>query len=260
MVSLSMEAASVCDERCRFVCHHSFVKQIPLTCMGPWYTMVQEESIGASHGLYERTKYIVYRRRQKQWGCVEWWHGTTLDVAIAILTRGFCVGPSTDRGYTGAFGIIYDKDEVDARYHSQCDDICKRLCLDRVKIYYTDKFRTCSPEEACPCIIHAWVPQCRRLHAYKRFPCHRKAVIRGGISSMLEVHIPVQTFVRFSQLSIHAIISGEVRLCHQDPQYPTAITLGFTCGRCCERSTSSQVYLCHACFWWERLYESPYSI
>ena len=262
-----MEAASpACDHH--FVFHHPFVQQVTETCGGPWLTMLQEETIGAAHGLNERTQYLVYRRLQPQWGSVEWWHGTTLDVALTILQRGFCVGPSTDRGFTGAFGIMYDKDEVDAKYHCDCDEICKRLCLDRVKIYYTDRFRTCSPEEACPCIIRAWVPQCRSLERFKRFPAHKKVVIKSPICSMLqdfswcniELHIPVQTFVRFSKLSAPAIVAGEVRLCQQDPLDTTAIAVGFTCGRCCISSESPHVYLCRTCFWWKRAFEAPYAL
>ena len=180
-----MEAApSACDHN--FVCDHPIVQKITETCTGPWVNLLQEETIRASHGFNEATQYWLYRRLQPQWGPFQLWHGTTLDVAITIMQRGFCVGPSTDQGSTGAFGIMYDKDQVDHESHGKCDDICRRLCLDRVKIYNTDRFRTDNPEEACPCIIHAWVPQYRTLQTFKRFLFHKKVVHRSPINSMLQ--------------------------------------------------------------------------
>ena len=69
------------------------------------------------------------KQRVEDWQrpALRFWHGTSLENAVAILSGGFVVGTGTDSGNVGLFGVASDSHND---YHiTAC--ICRRHALER---------------------------------------------------------------------------------------------------------------------------------
>ena len=177
---------------------------------------------------------------------IRFYHGTTLDIAIKIMSEGFLIGDGRHCGTLGMFGISTEngnKDEI-----SQC--ICRRLAVDRAKVERSQHTRNGYP-------IDAWatpVAFCflfrqgttKKLSSFKNFKradiqkkcfAHEFEGQRLGWTTKcyIEVHIPSRQYVRTQNMAYK-------RLTYKQ---------SWKCEHCnCLTRFFERKYICPECFCW----------
>ena len=109
---------------------------------------------------------------------IRFWHGTSLDAATRILSKGFKVSPSKDGKYRGMFGICSETHNADP-FVQQC---CRRLALDRAKTHLSEHWKDGGPIDswAAPVSICFLVPA-DYLVGLKEYRCIRSGTVLKSV-------------------------------------------------------------------------------
>ena len=184
---------------------------------------------------------------------VRFYHGTTLDVAIKILSEGFLVGDGRHGGTMGMFGISAENGNHD--FTAQC--VCRRLAIDRAKPERSRHTGNGYPIDAWATRVSLCIllrpGSTRKLASFKSFKfadIQKKCLVHEFEGQRLtwtktcyiEVHIPSREYIRTQTTSMM-------------PRPILDYTKCYHCNKVISNSenynwkTSSQ-FICPECFCW----------
>ena len=186
---------------------------------GENYWTMKEQNEDEKFGLARQHWWIFLRHAPaKPSKLIRFWHGTSLDAATRILSKGFVVSSSKDNRLQGMSGIC----SFTHNGHGMVQQLCRRYALDRAKTHLSEHWKDGGPIDswAAPVSICFLVPA-DYLVGLKEYRCIRsgtvlKSVFVGEegdvqhwtINQYAEVHIPHRNYWH---TQIHREVAHEVK-------------------------------------------------
>ena len=198
-------------------------QQIPMPHEEVCRQIFEQYGCGRSWAMEEEHESCVFETAAQPW-CVfrrgrrpvagsqqadysRFYHGTTLDVAIKILSEGFLVGGGTHGGSMGMFGISTE----DGNSDNIAQGICRRLAVDRAQSarsrhtkngYPIDAWAT--PVALCILLLPGSTRKLQSFKNFKRADIQKKCYVHEFEGQLLswtrtcyiEVHIPSREYIR----------------------------------------------------------------